>query len=172
MSKIQKKTNDNDDITETEYEDTENYKEEIDDIESDDDVESDDEEESDDDAESDNDDEESDDDENDDNYNDILNDTNNNEIKYIEIKKDKRKTINRLTKYELVRVISERKQQLIMGAMPLIKNYYELENEEEIVIEELKHGMIPFKIKRPLPNNTYEVWDVSELTFDHLELNI
>ena len=171
MSKIQKKTknNDIDDSTETEYEDTENYKEESDnEEESDDDVESDNDDEESDEEESDNDD----DDDEDDNFNDILNDTNNNEIKYIEIKKENRKTMNRLTKYELVRIISERKQQLIMGAMPLIKNYYELENEEEIVIEELKHGMIPFKIKRPLPNNTYEVWDVSELSFDHLELNI
>lgn len=111
-------------------------------------------------------------DEDEEEFENIINDVNKNDEVYIEVKKEDRKTINRLTKYELVRIIGERKKQLIMGAMPLIKNYYELENEEEIVIEELKHGMIPFKIKRPLPNNTYEVWDVSELTFDHLELNI
>ena len=28
---------------------------------------------------------------------------------------------------------------------------------------ELENNMIPFKIKRPLPNNTYEIWELNEL---------
>ena len=34
---------------------------------------------------------------------------------------------------------------------------------------ELKKNMTPIKIKRPLPNNTVEIWDISELNKDHLE---
>lgn len=156
----------------TEYEVTEDNEEvEESDVETDDDIDDTDNEELTDDEEL-SDDENKEENEDEEEFENIINDVNKNDEIYIEVKKENRKTINRLTKYELVRIIGERKKQLIMGAMPLIKNYYELENEEEIVIEELKHGMIPFKIKRPLPNNTYEVWDVSELTFDHLELNI
>ena len=83
---------------------------------------------------------------------------------------DKRITNPRLTKYEYVRILGERKMQLIMGAAPLIKNHFELEDEEEIAIEELKHNMIPLKIKRPLPNNKYEIWDIKELDKKHLDL--
>ena len=50
------------------------------------------------------------------------------------------------------------------------KNHFELEDEEEIAIEELKHNMIPLKIKRPLPNNKYEIWDIKELDKKHLDL--
>ena len=55
-----------------------------------------------------------------------------------------------------------------MGAKPLVKNIEDL-TYEEIAVLELRKNMTPFKIKRPLPNNTIEVWEVSELYKDHLE---
>ena len=55
-----------------------------------------------------------------------------------------------------------------MLAKPLVKNIDDL-TYEEIAILELRKNVIPFKIKRPLPNNTLEVWDIEELYKDHLE---
>ncbi len=54
---------------------------------------------------------------------------------------DKRISLNRLTKYEMVRILGERTKQL---------------------------NMIPFKIKRPLPNGKFEIWTLDELFKDHL----
>ena len=73
----------------------------------------------------------------------------------------------RLTKYEMVRLLGERTKQLIMGAKPLIKNHQDY-SYEEIAIQELKLNMIPFKIKRPLPDNKIEIWAINELDKNHL----
>lgn len=81
-----------------------------------------------------------------------------------------RKTNPRLTKYEMVRIVGERTKQLVMGAKPLVKNYQDLAHEQ-IAIEELKSNMIPFKIKRPMPNNSIEIWELNELSKNHLNLN-
>ena len=90
---------------------------------------------------------------------------NNNNVEYVS--KENRSTCNRLTKYELVRILGERTKQLNMGAKPMIKNYKTL-SYERIAEEELKHNMIPFKIKRPLPNGKYEIWTLDELYKEHL----
>ena len=74
-----------------------------------------------------------------------------------ELLKENRFSANRLTKYEMVRILGERTKQLKMGAKPLIKNYQDL-SYEKIAEEELKVNMIPFKIKRQLPNGKYEIW--------------
>ncbi len=84
------------------------------------------------------------------------------------VEKSDRLTNPRMTKYEMVRVIGERTKQFKMGAKPLIKNTDDLTYEEKAVLE-LKKNMTPFKIKRPLPNNTVEIWEISELNKDHLE---
>ncbi len=76
----------------------------------------------------------------------------------------------RLTKYEMVRIIGERTKQLIMGAKPLIKNHQDL-THERIAFEELKYNMIPFKVKRPMPNNSIEIWELNELNKNHLTLD-
>ena len=83
------------------------------------------------------------------------------------IKKEDRQSSAKLTKYEMVRILGERTKQLTMGAKPLIKNYKEL-SYEKISEEELKLNMIPFKIRRPLPNGKYELWNLEELYKDHL----
>jgi len=84
-----------------------------------------------------------------------------------ELLKENRFSANRLTKYEMVRILGERTKQLKMGAKPLIKNYQDL-SYEKIAEEELKVNMIPFKIKRQLPNGKYEIWLLNELSKDHL----
>ena len=72
-----------------------------------------------------------------------------------------------LTKYERVRLLSDRTTQLTRGAKPLVKNIDGLSSKEIAEIE-LKFDKIPLKIKRPLPNGTYEIWYTSELMHDRL----
>jgi DNA-directed RNA polymerase subunit K/omega len=83
------------------------------------------------------------------------------------LKGNDRISANRLTKYEMVRILGERTKQLTMGAKPLIKNYEGLAYDK-IAEEELKLNMIPYKIKRTLPNGKYEIWALDELFKDHL----
>ena len=83
------------------------------------------------------------------------------------VSKENRISMNRITKYEMVRILGERTKQLTMGAKPLIKNYGSL-SYEKIAINEFKLNMIPYKIKRPLPNGTFELWDLEELYKEHL----
>ena len=91
---------------------------------------------------------------------------NNNELKYIT--GEDRVTNPRLTKYEMVRILGERIKQLNMGAKPLVKNIQDI-SYDKVAVEELKLNMIPFKIKRPLPNNKIEIWELKELDKKHLE---
>lgn len=83
------------------------------------------------------------------------------------VSKENRISNNRLTKYEFVRILGERTNQLTMGAKPLIKNIIGL-SYDKIAEEELLLNMIPFKIKRHLPNGMFEIWDLEELYKDHL----
>jgi DNA-directed RNA polymerase subunit K/omega len=83
------------------------------------------------------------------------------------VKKEERISAKKLTKYEMVRILGERQKQLTMGAKPLIKNFQGL-SYDKIAEEELKLNMIPFKIRRPLPNGKYELWTLDELNKTHL----
>lgn len=83
------------------------------------------------------------------------------------VSKENRISSNRLTNYEMVRILGERTKQLTMGAKPLVKNYQNL-SYDKIAEEEFKKNMIPFKIKRPLPKGKYEIWTLDELQKDHL----
>jgi DNA-directed RNA polymerase subunit K/omega len=88
-------------------------------------------------------------------------------IKQIMLKGINRISSNRLTKYEMIRILGEREKQLTMGAKPLVKKH-ELLTYDKIAEEELKLNMIPYKIKRSLPNGKYEIWTLDELYKDHL----
>jgi DNA-directed RNA polymerase subunit K/omega len=83
------------------------------------------------------------------------------------VSKEDRVSCNRLTKYEMVRILGERIKQLNMGAKPLIKNHKGI-SYENVAIQELQLNMIPFKIKRPLPSGKFEIWALDELYKDHL----
>jgi len=76
--------------------------------------------------------------------------------------KSDRLSIPRLTKYEMVRIMSVRTKQLAQGAKPMIKNYSGL-SSKEIALEELKNKIIPLIIVRPIPNVGIEKWKLSEL---------
>jgi DNA-directed RNA polymerase subunit K/omega len=78
---------------------------------------------------------------------------------------ENRITPKKMTKYELVRVLGIRTKQISVGAKVLIKNI-QGETPLEIAIHELINKMTPFIIKRPLPNNTFELWHIKELDID------
>lgn len=91
---------------------------------------------------------------------------NNNTIKYLS--KENRVSANKLTRYEMVRILGERTKQLNMGAKPLIENYEGLPYDK-IAEEEFKRNMTPYDIIRPLPNGKdFEKWTLDELRKDHL----
>lgn len=112
-------------------------------------------------------DENNDDDNYDNNYIDENTSTSNKNIKNTYIVGSDRISANRLTKYEMVRILGERTKQLTMGAKPLVKNYNGL-LYENIAEEEFKLNMIPFKIVRKLPNGNKELWLLDELYKEHL----
>ena len=79
------------------------------------------------------------------------------------VKKEDRITKNKLTKYERVRILGTRTKQLKKGAKAMIKNIGD-RSAEEIAKLELEHNIIPFKIRRPLPDRkSVEIWELKEL---------
>jgi DNA-directed RNA polymerase subunit K/omega len=77
------------------------------------------------------------------------------------IEKRPKKTIPILTKFEKARIIGVRLQQLANGSKPRIDTS-NLKTIHEIVHEELNKRMIPFIIRRTLPNGHYEDWKLEE----------
>jgi DNA-directed RNA polymerase subunit K/omega len=71
-------------------------------------------------------------------------------------------TKNKLTIFEQVRILGLRAKQISLGAKIMIRNSGNI-SPLEIAELELKHNVIPFKIKRYLPNNYVEIWKLSEL---------
>lgn len=67
-----------------------------------------------------------------------------------------------LTKYERVRLLTDRTKQLAQGAKPMLKNINGL-SSREIASLELKNKLIPLIIERPIPNSGVERWKLSEL---------
>ena len=57
-----------------------------------------------------------------------------------------------LTKYEFVRLLTDRTKQLAQGAKQMLKNTQEL-SSKEIAKLEIKEGIIPLIIERPIPNS-------------------
>jgi DNA-directed RNA polymerase I, II, and III subunit RPABC2 len=69
-----------------------------------------------------------------------------------------------LNKYERVKIIGIRAQQISYGALPLV-DIGNLTDPMDIAMLELKEKKIPFIIKRYLPNGTFELWNLNELLF-------
>lgn len=67
-----------------------------------------------------------------------------------------------LTKYERVRLLGERTQQLTLNAKPMIKNVENMD-PEQIATLEIENNVIPLIIERPLPNGDKERWYIHEL---------
>lgn len=75
---------------------------------------------------------------------------------------DKRCTKPILFKYERVRLLCDRTQQLTLGAKPMVKNVGGL-TAKEIAELEIELNVIPLIIQRPLPNGKKERWYIHEL---------
>jgi DNA-directed RNA polymerase subunit K/omega len=85
-----------------------------------------------------------------------------NQPKTIIVAPEERITKPFMTKYEKVRILSDRSTQLARGAKPLIKNTTGL-SSQKIAELELENNVMPLKIRRPLPNGKYEIWYTKEL---------
>ena len=78
------------------------------------------------------------------------------------VKPEERITKPILTKYERVRLLSERRKQLVLGAKPMIRVSNKI-SEKDIASLELKAKVIPLIIVRTLPNGDIEHWKMEEL---------
>ena len=90
--------------------------------------------------------------------------------KLVEIKKkdnvivDKfHKTIPILTKYEKTKILGLRLKQLNNNAKPYLSFDKPILDNYLIAIKELEEKVLPFIIKRPLPNNMFEYWRLQDL---------
>lgn len=88
-------------------------------------------------------------------YNDIIND--------YHPKKNTSK--NFLNKYERVKLIGIRAEQLQRGAIPMVDFDAENFNAIEISKRELEQRKMPFMIKRTLPDNTFEYWRLKDMVY-------
>jgi DNA-directed RNA polymerases I, II, and III subunit RPABC2 len=77
-------------------------------------------------------------------------------------KNTQRRTIPFLTKYEKARIIGKRAMQISKGSPPLVE-IGDLDSPIDIARKELMERKIPFIIRRPLPDGSYEDWRVDEL---------
>jgi len=77
------------------------------------------------------------------------------------IEKRPKKTIPILTKFEKARIIGVRLQQLANGSKPRVDTSNS-RTIHDIVNKELEARMIPFIIRRTLPNGHYEDWKLEE----------
>jgi len=71
-----------------------------------------------------------------------------------------------MTKYEFNAIISLRTSQLSLGSIPNVSITDPIKSNmdlRKIALEELRQGVIPFAIKRPLPNNKYEYVRITDL---------
>lgn len=67
---------------------------------------------------------------------------------------------NRLTRFEVARIISARALQISLGAPVLIKT--EETDPIKIAKEEFKKNVLPITIKRPLPNGKFQIVKIRE----------
>jgi DNA-directed RNA polymerase I, II, and III subunit RPABC2 len=73
------------------------------------------------------------------------------------------KTYPFLNKYEATRIIGFRANQLSQGAQPFVDVPDHVTDVREIARMELAAKRLPFIIKRPLPDGTYEYWRLQDL---------
>lgn len=68
-----------------------------------------------------------------------------------------------LTHYERTKIIGLRANQLSKGSVPFIAVPKHITDVREIARLELEQKRLPYIIKRPLPNGTYEYWRLADL---------
>lgn len=67
-----------------------------------------------------------------------------------------------LTKYEKVKLLATRTNQLARGAKPMIKNVDYSITPKDLAKLELKEKVIPLIVLRPIPNGKSERWKITE----------
>jgi DNA-directed RNA polymerase I, II, and III subunit RPABC2 len=75
----------------------------------------------------------------------------------------KHRSIPFLTQYEKTKVLGFRTNQLSLGARPYIAVPDHISDLKEISRLELEARRLPFIIKRPMPDGTFEMWRLSDL---------
>lgn len=68
-----------------------------------------------------------------------------------------------LTQFEKTRILGFRTNQLAQGARPLIPVPEHVKTTLEIAKLELEQRRLPFIVKRPMPDGTFEYWRLSDL---------
>jgi DNA-directed RNA polymerase I, II, and III subunit RPABC2 len=68
-----------------------------------------------------------------------------------------------ITRYEMTKIISFRASQLCNGANPYILVPEGVTDAYQIAKLELQAKRLPYILKRPLPNGTYEYWRLADL---------
>jgi len=87
-----------------------------------------------------------------------------NDLNIIPTENFKKKTYNYITYYEKVRILGIRTQQILKGAKVMLQYDNSLNiTPYDLAKQELDNKTTPLKIKRSLPDNTYEIWRISEL---------
>lgn len=89
-----------------------------------------------------------------------------------EIPKNERITDPQLTHYEKVRVLGIRTKQIEMGSKVMAKLDKNINmSANDLAKCELKYKTSPLKIKRSLPDNSYEIWKISEMNINDNEID-
>ena len=73
------------------------------------------------------------------------------------------KTLPFLTKYEKTRILGQRAQQINSGAEPFVDVPEHIIDGYLVAEMELAQKKIPFIIRRPMPNNSFEYWKIADL---------
>ncbi len=68
-----------------------------------------------------------------------------------------------LTNYERTKIIGLRANQLSKGSVPFVAIPKHITDVRDIARLELEQKRLPYIIKRPLPNGTYEYWRLADL---------
>jgi DNA-directed RNA polymerases I, II, and III subunit RPABC2 len=78
---------------------------------------------------------------------------------------DDRITTKYMTKYERARILGTRALQISMNA-PVMVDLEGMTDPLKIAMKELRERKIPIKIRRYLPDGSYEDWSIDELIID------
>lgn len=68
-----------------------------------------------------------------------------------------------LTNFEKTKIIGLRANQISKGSMPFVSVPKHITDVRDIARLELEQKRIPFIVKRPLPNGTFEYWRLCDL---------
>ena len=86
-----------------------------------------------------------------------------NEMEKLLNDKENKKTTDKITKYEYTKIIGLRATQISRG-MPALIDTQELDDPYLIAVKEYQENLIPFIIKRPLPDGeSFEYWRLEDL---------